>query len=578
MREAHVSRSVPAQAEVLKNPADLSFSDDDLVGEWGFASTEQRERRAAELLGEGGLVVRVPAPPRSVRGRLSEHMDDAIEALLERLGAPAPAAYAEDLLSDQLSRTRSIGAAGLVLLLEPLAAIARPTLAPEDSMALSSLARATEERPLVLLMDDGDAGLLAYAAPLPLESLLSRPRAAELLSRSESPPAPLEPATAEPPVAPVKIQAPSQLAVSPAKLQEPSQRYEHAHKHGERGPVHEQGHGPARLLEHGHSHGEYRSAHEQGSGPAGELEPGDEGGDESEEALAGFTLPPAFDTAAWRSWTQTLGQTRGPQPLAILERLFTESYVPLSHALVAGLRDPRAEEAHETFRRNFERAYADAFPTFSVTGKRPRMVLDAFETAARIGRQNGARAVSLLAIDAMRFDLGLLVKRALEGTFPRAMLVDETVLFAALPSTTARQLDTLARGAATLAQPAPEEERDGLSLRGKSAHVVRRIRAGSRDLYKLDLVEAWVRDAAPKSLAQLPELAVEVADAIVRHARSLMDPSGALTHGRTPERTLLFVFGDHGFSLDRDGGLREGGSSPEEVMVPGLAFLLEPLH
>jgi hypothetical protein len=44
-------------------------------------------------------------------------------------------------------------------------------------------------------------------------------------------------------------------------------------------------------------------------------------------------------------------------------------------------------------------------------------------------------------------------------------------------------------------------------------------------------------------------------------------------------RTLAFVFGDHGFWTDPNFGsdvpLRHGGSSPEEVLVPAFAWLIE---
>ena len=48
------------------------------------------------------------------------------------------------------------------------------------------------------------------------------------------------------------------------------------------------------------------------------------------------------------------------------------------------------------------------------------------------------------------------------------------------------------------------------------------------------------------------------------------------------ERTLLVVFGDHGFVVDNtassSGPARQGGASPEEVLVPGFAWLLGGVH
>jgi hypothetical protein len=50
--------------------------------------------------------------------------------------------------------------------------------------------------------------------------------------------------------------------------------------------------------------------------------------------------------------------------------------------------------------------------------------------------------------------------------------------------------------------------------------------------------------------------------------------------GRTYD--LVMVFGDHGFMLDDlEGGTtaaRHGGSRPEEVLVPGFAWLIGGLH
>jgi hypothetical protein len=57
-----------------------------------------------------------------------------------------------------------------------------------------------------------------------------------------------------------------------------------------------------------------------------------------------------------------------------------------------------------------------------------------------------------------------------------------------------------------------------------------------------------------------------VAATIARHALSL-EP-----------RTLLFVFGDHGFTFGPDGAPCSGGASPEEVLVPAFAMLLGQAH
>jgi hypothetical protein len=198
------------------------------------------------------------------------------------------------------------------------------------------------------------------------------------------------------------------------------------------------------------------------------------------------------------------------------------------------------------------------------------MVMDAPEVAARIARLHGARTTQILLVDAMRFDVGTRVKdnvrRALGA---QASLTDELILWSALPTTTVRQLETLQRGPDALRAPNADSEREADPLRGRTAEVIRRVKVGSRDLYKLDVVEARVRDLGAQGVSAftaLDEIADAAADAIAKHARTLKP------------RTLLFVFGDHGFTFDRGGVARQGGASPEEVLVPAFALLIGDVH
>ncbi len=92
------------------------------------------------------------------------------------------------------------------------------------------------------------------------------------------------------------------------------------------------------------------------------------------------------------------------------------------------------------------------------------------------------------------------------------------------------------------------------------------MRVGPRELSKLDLLEARVQAARGHVLAELPEMAAATAEAIARHVETL------------PPRTLLFVFGDHGFTIDRSGIARQGGASPEEVLVGAFALLVADVH
>ncbi len=257
---------------------------------------------------------------------------------------------------------------------------------------------------------------------------------------------------------------------------------------------------------------------------------------------------------------------RGPQSLAVLEKLFTESYVPLDGALAAGLDDPRARSAHDEFRAAFAKSYTEAFPTFSSTTKRPRMLLDVHDTANRIARLHGARATRMLLVDGLRWDMSRLVQdRVVARLGERAVMTDELVLWSALPTTTMRQLETIARGVEALRAPG-EMDADAEPPRGRTAEYVRRLRVGPREVHKLDVVESRLQGARGGVVRAIPEIAEAAADAITRHAETLAP------------KTLLFVFGDHGFTVDRTGSARQGGASPEEVLVGAFALLVGDVH
>jgi hypothetical protein len=179
----------------------------------------------------------------------------------------------------------------------------------------------------------------------------------------------------------------------------------------------------------------------------------------------------------------------------------------------------------------------------------------------------------VLVVDSMRHDLGSLVRDEIAtraaGT---ASLTSESLLWSALPTTTYRQLETLARGMDALRAPTAEESSD--SLRGRSAETVRRLRVGSRELYKLDVVPSMlggipdpVTGHGPAHVvAALGDIAASIADGVLHHIATL------------PPRTLLLVLGDHGFTVDRRGRISHGGATPEEVLVPCLSYLVGDLH
>jgi hypothetical protein len=240
--------------------------------------------------------------------------------------------------------------------------------------------------------------------------------------------------------------------------------------------------------------------------------------------------------------------------------------MPLTNAIASGLDDPRARHARDEFAATFSKGYTDAFPTFSATTKRPRMVFDVHDAAARIARLHGARTTRVLLVDAMRWDVSRMIEeRVVAKLGAHASLTDELLLWSALPTTTLRQLETIARGVEALRSPAALDG-EPEPPRGRTAEFVRRMRVGPREIHKLDVVEARVQAARGTVLRDLPEIAEVAAEAIARHAETCSP------------RTLLLVAGDHGFAVDRTGSVREGGASPEEVLVGAFALLVGDVH
>jgi hypothetical protein len=175
-------------------------------------------------------------------------------------------------------------------------------------------------------------------------------------------------------------------------------------------------------------------------------------------------------------------------------------------------------------------------------------------------------------VDSMRFDLGGMVRDALarRAAETSAVLASEMLLWSALPTTTFRQLETLARGMEALRLPSVD---DGSEVRVRVTPAVRRLRVGSRELHRLSVVPAMLAsltNVARTTPAQVTmafdNIAETVTGALVRHMQSLAP------------RTLVLVMGDHGFSIDRYGRVTDGGASPEEVLVPAYTYLVGNLQ
>jgi hypothetical protein len=451
---------------------------------------------AAARAGLGGaatLVLRLERIGASARGRLADVIDEAMERELAARGAASPgigsSSDADAALSDQLFRARQVGVRRVCLALGPLRAAASTSgaMEAEDSRTLLFWAKATRDRPVELVLDEGDEKTGAYVAPVPLSTALAAARGSASRGSTRT-------ATTTP------TPTPTPTEMTPTA---------------------------------------------------------------TDRQIAGASI--ATDET-WRSFTLALSAARGPQSLAAFEKLFTQSYVPLCHAIEGGLADPRAVHARDEFRATFVRMYVEACPTFAATGKRPKMVFDAPDLAARMARLHGARTVHLLLASGMRFDLGACVKEELTARLgATAALTDETLLWSALPTTTERQLDCLARGADALRGPFSSDH-ELEPVRGRTAEAIRRVKIGSRDVYKLDLGDAKIREAGPGAHGAIRKVAQSLADAIAKHAKSL------------PPRTLLFVFGDHGFAIDAAGVASSGGAAPEEVLAPAFAFLMGEVH
>lgn len=541
-------------------------------GEALFANPTEISRLASALESAGLLHVTVEPPSPSTRGRLRELIEGAVESALQSLGAAPPGLVAAtDLdasLSDQLFRARHMGMRGLVVHLPPLFDISNlaSALDAEDSAVLRWWIAATKERPVVLLVDEANRHLGAYGPPTALENLLSpqpAPKPALAPARSSTPtpasspepaltlsptPDPSPPAPAPSPepasdLAPTPEPTPS-TAPAPSPPSEPAPEPE-----------------PAAALS---SPPEPAPAL---APPPPDLPPSPEPPPTRSRSAPPPSLPPP---AEWRSWAVELDAAKGPKPLGAIERLFTSRYVPLRDLFARGGGDDEARASVENWATSFSRSYSEAFNALRVTGKRPTMVLDVPEFANRLARLHGARSTQLVLVDSMRFDLGQRVhERMRRALGADAACAERLLLWSALPTNTASQLELLARGPEGLALHEPAEREEQFA-RGRGLTTLRRVKVGPRDLLKLDVIEAKLRESGPPIPERFDALADEAAEALVGHAR-LLQP-----------RTLMFVFGDHGFQIEGDengsGPSTQGGASPEEVLVPGFAWIIGGVH
>lgn len=581
-------------------------------------------RRTIDCLG-----VDVPPPSPRFRGRLAELLEQAVEQALEGACAPPAgidASMSRDAsLSDQLFRARAVGFRSLEVSVGSLErlALSAGAMDPRDTDALVFWIAATRDRPVTIVLDAGTSSLPAYGPTVELGEILLpelvAPRASDRPSDApvSSTPAPpiatvsaLPPALvansvdADEPAAATHLAAMVPLAdipLVPRPFFPPPPRPQRVAPAEE--PAEARSEGIVAPLERVVDREENPPAPQEApveaadapeepapTKPVGRgkrprsglvhLPPKPSAGESplsasiAELAIDEATTPPPPSVTIRRrtpekreldAHAELLQSSRGPRPLAQVERMFVERYVPLSDAELHGEADDFQRAARHEWSGSFAKSYAEAWSSLRVSGKRPQMVMDAPAIAARTGRLHGARAIELFLVDGMRYDLGCMVHERLRVLIAGlASCADRSVLWSALPSSTATQMDSLARGPeALMGHGLPDD--DSVVVRGRAVSTPRRVRIGNRDLVKLDLVEARLRELGPPLPERFASLADEIATVVARHIESL------------PPRTLVFVFGDHGFLIDgtrkSSGPARQGGSSPDEVLVPAFGWL-----
>jgi hypothetical protein len=544
--------------------------------------------RAADDDGYLCVVLNPPGPGQ--RGELALVISEAIDGALEQRGACPPGIGAASnlgaSLSDQLYRARLVELRGLALALPTLEGIANlaGALDAEDSAVLRWWMAATRERPVRVYIDAKNRYAGVYDRPTPLQDLLDqRPRRTE-------PPAPaLAPEVSASSEA-MELSSPPPVVA----LHEPEPIRDEASESSESAEI-ARDLGPefvAALADPQEIPRAVATAPVVETAAEVELElpaptipapapfrteePSEGAPVSTEPALEGveFAHGPLFPDAEsnWRTWMHELEAARGPKPLGVVERMFVTSYVPLCDALAREIAAPEAKKAIDTWSGSFEQSYKEAFDALRVRGKRPTMVLDVPELALRMGRLHGARSVQLVLVDGLRFDLGLRVEQRLRSLLGQdAALTERLLLWSALPATSAVQLELIGRGAEALREFTGQVESEVPVARGRMASTLRRIKAGHRELLKLDIVESRVSEPAFGSETdRLDDLADETASALGAYMK------------RLPSRTLVMIFGDHGFVLESLGGgttrARHGGASPEEVLVPAYAWLVGGVH
>jgi hypothetical protein len=567
------------------------------------------------------VVVPLERPGPEHRAKLLSFVLSAIETQLERLGAaPSGCSSAEALetiLSDQLYRTRLLGAGGLALRFAALDGVADASgeLSVEDSQALRRMFALAEHQPLQVFLPEPCAGLCVAGAPqrlsdwLPSGSSPGRVASIEYEIENDTRAEPAEPRGAElsglePPSlhaflasdathAPIAESADSAPAEPTAVVDDlelrgielrgadsdsgglqaielrgvDSDRIEHLG--GELDGIEPHGVELSAAIELSPAVELSAQVELPSAEPPAERASGAPALPEPAEAAAlspEANLEPSLDEQQQRryaSWAAQLQGMHGPKLHASVERAFVTAYLPLAREVAAGKAPREIRATVESWAEGFAQSYAAAFKTMSSHARRPNMVRDVFDLGLRWLNQHHARHCQLLLVDAMRFDLGQRLNEELERRLSgQAVCRDQALLWAALPSNSEAQ--RISDGAAARAARAAKGKAPAEPT--VEATGVQTLRLGSRELFRVDLLASDLAKPGELEANRLERLTAMLSDAIVPWMKS------------QPPDTLVLVFGDHGFywqaGAQGTSPAQRGGALPEQVLVPASAWML----
>lgn len=553
------------------------------------ASSFEAAARAAERVD-----VSLQSPGPEYRSKLIAFVLASVEAQLERLGAAPPGYGARDsletCLSDQLYRSRLLGAGGIALRFASLDGIADASggLSLEDSHALRRMFAFAELEPLQIFLPERSASLRVMGEPqrlyewLPAAALAGRVahieyEAAASLgvsldvgSRHGSPATPEGggPALTPPDVAAFLEAEGRRSDSSPLDHEACEGGRDASVEPGE--PVAEAGSQPgeherptivpAEVPTDPHSMAVASPASLSPDPPAAAVTEPHERREGTGKA-AGTNGQRAEQQHRCASWLAQLRSMNGPKQHASVERAFVTAYLPLAREVASGTAPDELRTAVDTWAEGFAQSYAAAFKTLTGHARRPTMVRDIFDVVLRWLNQFRTRSCELLLVDCMRFDLGQRLNEEIEQRLAgQAICRDQALLWAALPSNSVAQ--RLAEGSSPRARAA----RAGDGVANQASPGIQPLRVGTRDLFRLDSLPAELARPGEAEATRLERMARSLADQIVPWLSSL-----------SPD-TLVVIFGDHGFHWQANergtSAAQRGGALPEQVLVPASAWLL----